>query len=244
MADRAQLYQYKGNRCACCGLTVPEMIERFGTFNRMFEFHHVDPDSKDRHYKRLMAQRLSRKQMDEIDKCVLLCTQCHATVHAQDIRGTLKISVQLDGRLVFQTLSGWVRADLVDRKFTFLTNEPYLLHPCEVNFHHQPSLRLCAIEVAARLSSWLDEIEVHKAIEVVSLRDRAVALRLEHIEGEKVSVKQMISFPLMELEFHAHNVPEVIYLRNGFALMESGAIHSKGVVSYEVTLTRHRKDTH
>lgn len=237
MSDRTQLYQYKGNRCACCGLTVEEMISRFGTFNRMFEFHHVDPDSKDRQYKRLMAQRLSRRQMDEIDKCVLLCTQCHATVHAQDIRGTLNASVQFDGRVVSQTMSGWVRADLVANTFTFLTNEPYLLHPCEVTFDQQAPIYLCAIEVAAKIYKWLGEMEAHRSVEVVSLRDRKIALRLEHLGGAKVSVQQLISFPLMQLEFHAHNVPEVIYLRNGFALMASGAIHSKGVVSYEVNFT-------
>jgi len=44
MANRAQLYKYRGDHCSHCGKSVKEMVERYSTFNRMFEFHHVDPD--------------------------------------------------------------------------------------------------------------------------------------------------------------------------------------------------------
>ena len=239
MSDRAPLYKYKGNRCAACGLAVEEMIARHGTFNRMFQFHHIDPDSKDRHYKRLMSQRLTRRQMDEIDKCVLLCTQCHATMHAQEITGTLRLSVQLNKRLVSQSLKGWVKADFVDRRLAFVTNEPYLLHPCEIRIGSEAPKSLCLIEIEedSNLHDWLRKIEHHKHIEIYSFRDRKVVMQLDHVEGKRIAVKQAIGFPLTRLELHATNVPgEKIYFRNGIVLMASGAIHSTGVISYELSL--------
>jgi hypothetical protein len=239
MSDRAQLYKYKGNRCASCGLEVDEMIERHGTFNRMFQFHHVNRDTKDQHYKRLMSQRLSRRQLDEIDKCVLLCTQCHAVVHAQEITGSLTLSAQLHDRLVSQTFPGWIKADYADKTLTFVTNQPYLLHACEVRVGQQPPQLLFLTEIAqeANLYRWFREIEIHKLVEVVSPRGRRVLMQLEHIEGKRVLVREAIDFPLTAIEFRATNVPgEVLYHRNGFVLMASGAVHSRGVISFEMTL--------
>jgi hypothetical protein len=144
MSNREQLYAYKGNRCGCCGLDVALIVARYGTFHRMFNVHHIDLGAKDGEYKRLMSQRLSRRQMDELDKCALLCVQCHATLHAQEILGTLNLSVQVEQRLVRQTIKGWVKADMVERKLFFVTNEPYLLHPYEITVESQSSRVLCA----------------------------------------------------------------------------------------------------
>ena len=211
----------------------------------MFQFHHVDPDSKDKQYKRLMSQRLSRRQMDEIDKCVLLCTQCHATIHAQEIKASLKLSVQFESRVVYQTFQGWVQADLRDRALTFVTNEPYLLHPCEVTVGEQTPMFLFATEVSERLFEWMEEIDHHKKIEVFSIRDRRVVLQLTHISENRIAIEQAIKFPLMQMEFHASNVPgEVIFIRNGFALMGSGAIHSDGIASYELNFNPSARSPH
>jgi hypothetical protein len=87
-APRKQLYKYKGNKCANCGLSVEEMLARFGTFNRMFQFNHVDPKQKDPRYDNLIQRQLSGEQLDEVDKCVLLCNECHGILHAQPQRST------------------------------------------------------------------------------------------------------------------------------------------------------------
>jgi len=101
------------------------MLERHGTFERMFEFHHVEPTTKDRHYQRLMSQRLSRRKLDEMDKCVLLCRNCHGLVHAQNIRAQLTLSIDFQNRIVSQSVSGWVKVDRVSKTFRFVTNERY-----------------------------------------------------------------------------------------------------------------------
>jgi len=239
MNQRAQLYKYKGNRCAACGLAIEEMLSRHGMFNRLFHFHHVDPTSKTNGYKRLMAQRLSRRQLDEVDKCVLLCVLCHNLIHAQEIRATLTLSVQVDRRLVLQVVHGWVKADLTEKRLTFVGGEPYLLHPCHVTIGTQPPqlLLLREIEEEPNLPRWLHNISEHKSVEIYSHHHRRIAMKLTHIEGKRVSVVQMIGFPVVRIEFYATNVPgEEIHFRNGVVVMKSGAVHMSGEIRYEVDL--------
>ncbi|MEX2174200.1 MAG: hypothetical protein WD872_07550, partial [Pirellulaceae bacterium] len=76
-ANRRQLYEYKGDRCGYCGRPVQEMIEEFGGFERIFEFNHIEPAKKHPDYDNLIRRTISTEQLDEIDKCVLLCRVCH-----------------------------------------------------------------------------------------------------------------------------------------------------------------------
>ena len=237
--ERSHIYKYKGNLCASCGKTVQEMMERYQTVNRMFQFHHIDPSAKDQHYKRLMAQRLSRRQLDEIDKCVLLCTECHAILHAQEIKAKLELSVELDKRKVTQICEGWIRADLVDRKLTFVTNQPYLLHLCTVIIGQQAPRHLFLVEIERQdnLFEWLEQIEQHKRIEVSAVRNKKLFMHIKHIDGRQIEVTQSIGFPLMHLEFFPFGeTKEAIYFRNGLVLTASGNFHSTGQISYKCTL--------
>ena len=73
------------------------------------------------------------------------------TIHAQEIKGTVRLSADFRGRLVSQTFSGWIKADHVDRSLSFVTNEPYLLHPCEVRLGNGRPMYMCANEGEAAL---------------------------------------------------------------------------------------------
>jgi hypothetical protein len=69
---------YKGGACESCG------------YNRnlnSLSFHHRDPTQKDFGISRLIT-RLSWCQIEEeIDKCALLCLNCHSDVHSGLIDG-------------------------------------------------------------------------------------------------------------------------------------------------------------
>src|SRR5262245_45230982 len=129
MANRRQLYEYKGDECARCHLTVQEMVDRFGTVDRMFEFNHVDPAGKHPGYANLIRRSLSSEQLDEVDKCVLLCRQCHGILHAQGITGRVQFTVKIGVRKASQTLRGQLIIDRRDRRVTFLTSERILVIP-------------------------------------------------------------------------------------------------------------------
>lgn len=72
----------------------------------MFQLHHVDPGTKHPSYDNLMKQMLSLEQIEEVDKCTLLCTQCHTVIHAQEITAKLELSVKIGTRTVSQCLEG------------------------------------------------------------------------------------------------------------------------------------------
>jgi hypothetical protein len=68
MAIDPLLFKYKGDRCAYCGLTVDDMLRRYGVVNKLFQFNHIDPAKKHPDYDNVIQRVLSFEQLDEIDK--------------------------------------------------------------------------------------------------------------------------------------------------------------------------------
>jgi hypothetical protein len=66
------LIEYKGGKCEKCGYSKLE-------YPRVFHFHHRDPAQKDfsPSSKNWAIERLK----EEVDKCQLLCSNCHAEEH-------------------------------------------------------------------------------------------------------------------------------------------------------------------
>jgi hypothetical protein len=237
MSDRGALLQYKGNRCASCGLSVQEMLERHGTFERMFEFHHIDPTNKDRQYRRLMAQRLSRRQIDEMDKCVLLCRHCHGVIHAQNIRAQLTLSIDFRSRVVSQSVSGWVKLDRVSKTLGFITNEPYRLHPCRVEMLDGTELFLTVGEIGSKVLQWMGQMESIQDLKVFRLQDDRLVYSMRYVGHRSIAIQHLIQFPVIEIEYQEQDHPrEVVFLRNGFALLKSGDVLSAGTVKYTLNL--------
>ncbi len=70
---RQKALTYKGNGCELCGYDkCPEALE----------FHHTDDSKKDFGVSSRGYTRGWDKVREEIDKCVLLCGNCHREVHA------------------------------------------------------------------------------------------------------------------------------------------------------------------
>jgi len=65
---------YLGGKCSKCG---------YDTCIEALEFHHPDPTIKEKHYSgRGIDRRKSfENQKSELDKCVLLCSNCHREEH-------------------------------------------------------------------------------------------------------------------------------------------------------------------
>lgn len=65
--------EYMGGSCAICG---------YDKYVGALEFHHIDPSEKDF---AIGANGHTRKWeviKEELDKCVMLCGNCHSEVHA------------------------------------------------------------------------------------------------------------------------------------------------------------------
>ncbi len=65
--------EYKGGECSLCG---------YNKCVGALHFHHTEPGHKDFGLSSKGMTRSWEKQREELDKCVLLCSNCHAEVHA------------------------------------------------------------------------------------------------------------------------------------------------------------------
>ncbi len=65
--------EYKGGKCQCCG---------YNTCIEALEFHHLNPEEKDF----ILSDRNLVTDWEqikpEIDKCILVCSNCHKEIHA------------------------------------------------------------------------------------------------------------------------------------------------------------------
>ena len=62
--------EYKGGKCQKCG---------FDKCIGALQFHHMK--EKDKNWNQFKSRRFDDKFKEELDKCLLLCANCHATIH-------------------------------------------------------------------------------------------------------------------------------------------------------------------
>lgn len=65
--------EHKGGKCQICG---------YSKCIKALEFHHPDPNEKDFGMSDGGWTRAWSKIKEEIDKCVLVCANCHREIHA------------------------------------------------------------------------------------------------------------------------------------------------------------------
>lgn len=75
IARKLKAITYKGSQCTDC------MIHIDNSHYSIFEFHHLIPSEKDYDWTQLRMMTWS-KVLEELDKCVLLCANCHRIRHA------------------------------------------------------------------------------------------------------------------------------------------------------------------
>lgn len=72
---KEKMVNYKGGKCERCGLELDRK------YYGVFEFHHLDSNTKDPNFIKIKYQKWSVIEK-ELDKCKLLCANCHRIVHA------------------------------------------------------------------------------------------------------------------------------------------------------------------
>lgn len=70
---RKMARDYKGGKCMLCG---------YSKCQDALDFHHKDPSKKDFGLSVKGLTRSWDKIVSEIDKCVLVCANCHREIHA------------------------------------------------------------------------------------------------------------------------------------------------------------------
>ena len=75
--NKVKAIKYKEGKCQKCG------IEYNGTNAAVFDFHHLEPNTKEKNPASLMDNGWD-KIKQEIDKCILLCSNCHRLEHSEE----------------------------------------------------------------------------------------------------------------------------------------------------------------
>ena len=70
---KRQCIEYKGGSCSNCN---------FNAYDGALEFHHIDPSKKDMEISKIARKKFTEQVRIELDKCLLLCSNCHRMKHA------------------------------------------------------------------------------------------------------------------------------------------------------------------
>lgn len=74
---KSQMVEYKGGCCVRCG---------YKKYQGALEFHHLDPNEKDFNPSRLKNYSFNEIIKSELDKCILVCSNCHREIHDEMIK--------------------------------------------------------------------------------------------------------------------------------------------------------------
>ena len=66
--------EYKGNKCQICG---------YDKCSSALEFHHLDASKKDFSIGEKGYTRSWEKVKQELDKCIMVCANCHREIHSE-----------------------------------------------------------------------------------------------------------------------------------------------------------------
>ena len=218
MNDRLALLKYKGNRCAHCGKTVDEVLRRFGTIKLAFQFNHVDPAKKDPDYDNLIRRSISTEQLDELDKCVLLCPGCHGHLHAQNIVTRMTMSCTVKEGACSQTVAGQILLD-ADLGASFFTDEIILVHPYWVTIGDEPTTFMFGESLKTYLTtSTLIHTRTTKRFQVRSYVDRSPMYEIQKIDEDTFRILYSSRFHLTKMDCLG------MWIRQGKAVTEAGEI--------------------
>jgi hypothetical protein len=63
-------------KCTQCGFDHPAALD----------FHHVNPSEKENIVSHLVSQGCFAAAMEEVQKCIVLCANCHRVHHAEELK--------------------------------------------------------------------------------------------------------------------------------------------------------------
>lgn len=80
--------EYLGGQCVLC---------RYSKLHDALEFHHVDATKKDFGLAKRGLTRSWEKIKQELDKCVLVCANCHREIHAGIVQLSTEMLIEKQG---------------------------------------------------------------------------------------------------------------------------------------------------
>lgn len=93
---KLELIYQSGGKCQLCGYNKCE---------NALEFHHLYSEEKESSISTLLAQGKYKEVLEEVKKCILVCSNCHKEIHHKNYNHELKVNdgrkeILIDGILV------------------------------------------------------------------------------------------------------------------------------------------------
>ena len=82
---KSLIVEYKGGKCERCG---------YDKYQGALEFHHVDPTKKDFSMAHLNKYRFDDRIKFELDKCILVCANCHREIHNEIVNCVVPLGIE------------------------------------------------------------------------------------------------------------------------------------------------------
>jgi hypothetical protein len=71
--NKLKAVEYMGGKCFYCG---------YNKCIRALEFHHLDPSKKSKNYSKNFNTWSVTRQRQELEHCIMLCSNCHRELHS------------------------------------------------------------------------------------------------------------------------------------------------------------------
>jgi hypothetical protein len=232
MDDRHLRLHYKGGRCEVCGRSVKAVERRFMTSKGTFDFNHIDPKQKSPSYKALMKRVLSKEQLDELDKCNLLCRICHGVWTNQQLSGDVTVTLQLpDGRTVLRKFPfhGMMEINNGKPRFyafsdmpTYLTTYQYQIGNDEIRF-------LIGFELQGELDNLILATRQGDVLKICDAK--GIVFMAERVDAEHVGIMYLVRFPFFAAEFREdQRNGRRVWARNGKVITEGEGVQKGGTI--------------
>lgn len=181
---------------------------------------------------------MSSDILDEVDKCVLLCGECHTILHGQNITRAVTYFTTIQGKTCTQTMQGQCIYDAQKKSMTFLTNERPNIFPVWLLFKRkgkpeEPKKLTVFREIEKRFVSLNKKLRIGDAWGVRSIHGKLVA-DITRIDATHCRLSQLISFPLIKGEFDDNNGNIALWIRQGIAVNPNGKVSTKGIITIDL----------
>lgn len=189
-----------------------------------FELHHINPAKKSPDYDNLIRRKLSDEQLDELDKCALLCGNCHDTLHGQNITVPVEISLNVEGvEPVLHVITCSIIYDYEKNEATLFSDEFKLLDVYKVQIGTGVVV-MSGLQLEPVLNEFIERTKTDGSL-VVSTLNGQILCRADRVNDHDVRVKYNLDFPLItaKLDFASAGGDMMeLFLRPGNIVVDTG----------------------
>ena len=101
LRKKQQAVDYLGSKCSQCG---------YSKCLQALDFHHIDPKTKEANPSYIVMRWAWHRVKRELDKCIVLCRNCHAEVHYGHISVT-EINIRMKPLIILRCLQCSIEFD-------------------------------------------------------------------------------------------------------------------------------------